>query len=635
MNYQHHFNQIRNYLAGRTIGITHDKSLLDEVVKCFFCKKLISQKKVESNNEEIIAKNYRETFQRVKKKYSSSFDHDEEILLDPGSIYFIDGILEQIITENRGGDPISDLYQTFVGNEMRGSEGQFFTPHNAVEWIINAIDPKKGEKVIDPACGTGTFLYKTAEYLLTKKVSPELLSKTIYGIDKDMYLTKLANIHLSILTGVEANVYCGDSVERIGQDGNTIPINFENSFDIVVANPPFGSKIKIGSTSAKQRFDLAKIWSFDPKKDTFMMTDKIIKNPSPQILFLEVCIKLLKKNGRLGIVLPESMISNSSTSYVVNYLMENTDINAVVGMPENLFKTSGKGGTHTKTCLILANKKNTNIRRKYIFMSEVKWCGNDSRGREILKNDLPEVLGLFKKSLKLDKIPKSSLGHMVNYKDVKNYVLAPRYYNPEPEKYLKKLSKTHHLLQISDLIENGVLEVSSGHEIGKLSYGTGKIPFVRTSDIANWEVKLDPKQGISEEIYNQYSKKQDIRENDILMVRDGTYLIGTCALITKYDTKILYQSHLLKIRVNKPEVISPFILLASLSSPPVLSQIQSKRFTQDIIDSIGARIVELVIPIPKDKRLLERIDNMVKKSINDRVESREMARQAKIEISKV
>ena len=176
----------------------------------------------------------------------------------------------------------------------------------------------------------------------------------------------------------------------------------------------------------------------------------------------------------------------------------------------------------------------------------------------------------------------------------------------------------------------GVLEIRTGDEVGKLSYGTGQIPFVRTSDISNWEVKLEPKHGLSEEIYQKFSSKKDVRENDILMVKDGTYLIGTCALVTNYDTKIVYQSHLYKIRVLKEEILSPFILLAALSSRPVIEQIQSKRFTQDIIDTLGKRINELVIPIPKDCTIVDHIHSIVKKSIDDRVKSRELARHAKV-----
>jgi len=114
------------------------------------------------------------------------------------------------------------------------------------------------------------------------------------------------------------------------------------------------------------------------------------------------------------------------------------------------------------------------------------------------------------------------------------------------------------------------------------------------------------------------------------MVKDGTYLIGTCAIITKYDIKIIYQSHLYKIRVNDNSIgIDPFILLAILSSPLLIRQIRSKQFTQDIIDSLGERINELVLPIPKSKKKREEITTIVKKVIGDRIEARELSKKAR------
>ena len=112
------------------------------------------------------------------------------------------------------------------------------------------------------------------------------------------------------------------------------------------------------------------------------------------------------------------------------------------------------------------------------------------------------------------------------------------------------------------------------------------------------------------------------------MVRDGTYLIGNCAYVSKYDVKMVYQSHIYKIRVEKPEVLSPFLLIAILSSEPVVRQIKAKRFTQDIIDSLGKRVYEIVLPIPKEKEKQEMIMSAVTESINDRMEARELARKA-------
>ena len=179
-------------------------------------------------------------------------------------------------------------------------------------------------------------------------------------------------------------------------------------------------------------------------------------------------------------------------------------------------------------------------------------------------------------------------------------------------------------------MDSGLIGIASGDEIGKLVYGTGSIPFVRTSDLSNWEIKADPKHSVSEEIYESFRNKQDIREDDILIVKDGTYLIGTCAIITKYDLKILYQSHLYKIRVLKnTEWINPYLLIAVLSSDAVQSQIKSKRVTHDIIDSLGARIHELMLPIPKRDSLRDDITRTVKKVIRDRTEARELARRAR------
>jgi len=618
--------------VGKAIGITRDTSLLDEVVKCLFCSAYFD---VEDNNSkgspELIAKAYRDTFSKVKLQCPSAFSMEEEILLDPESISYVHSIIKNIDILDPSSDPLSDLYQTFVGTEVRGNEGQFFTPPQAVNWIIEAINPQRGESIIDPACGAGSFLFSAARHLKKAKVRDAQIAKSIYGVEKDNYLSKLANTHLSLVTLEHSNIICGDSIERTNANNEAIKIDFESSFDIVVANPPFGSKIKVGSKSAKERFDLAKKWLKDKETGQYTITDKFVTNPSPQILFIEICLKLLSDGGRLGVVVPESMISNASSGHVVNYLMKNTQLEAVIGMPENLFKTSGKGGTHTKVCLLISSKVKRIPKNYKIFMAEAKWCGNDSRGNTIPHNDLPKILDRYME-FKSNKSLKSidNLGYIVPSESIKDFVLAPRYYDPRISKSLDSLSDTHNLISIQSLIDQGLLEIRRGDEVGKLAYGTGDIPFIRTSDISNWEVKLDPKHGLSEQIYQEYSTKQDVREKDILMVKDGTYLIGTCALVTRFDTKIVYQSHLYKIRVLDEAVISPYVLLAALSSKPVLKQIQSKRFTQDIIDSLGNRVTELVLPIPKDNSHVEYVHKIVKKSIEERVESRELARHAKI-----
>ena len=124
-------------------------------------------------------------------------------------------------------------------------------------------------------------------------------------------------------------------------------------------------------------------------------------------------------------------------------------------MPEELFKTSGKGGTHTKTCLIVATKKSSIVCDQKIFMAEAKWCGHDSRGNSIPHNDLPIILKNYLDGIDMVSNGKSHLGYLLKRSDISNFVLAPRYYNPEPGNELELLKDSHDLIYIGDLVDQG------------------------------------------------------------------------------------------------------------------------------------------------------------------------------------
>lgn len=202
---------------------------------------------------------------------------------------------------------------------------------------------------------------------------------------------------------------------------------------------------------------------------------------------------------------------------------------------------------------------------------------------------------------------------------IRDVIYIPKYYNPELIEKQSRLSKTHLCQSIGELVTKGQLSAETGHEIGKAAYGTGDIPFVRTSDISNWEIKSAPKQGVSREIYDEYSTDQDVQVGDIMFVRDGTYLIGTNCFITEIDKEILYQSHVLKLRVNDKQALDPHLLFLALNNPWVQRQIRSVQFTADIIDTIGQRFFELVLPLPKDKVLQKRLTKECTKALDARM----------------
>lgn len=107
----------------------------------------------------------------------------------------------------------------------------------------------------------------------------------------------------------------------------------------------------------------------------------------------------------MGIVLPESVFGMPTHGYVVEYLLNNTTIRGIVGMPEPLFKTSGKGGTHAKVVVALIENSPPPTKPYDLFMAEAEWCGHDSRGNPTLReqkdgtmmlmDDVPLILERF------------------------------------------------------------------------------------------------------------------------------------------------------------------------------------------------------------------------------------------------
>lgn len=607
------FQDIRHYLAGSAVGATRDDALLDEVMKCLLVRKhmLLNGGPPDTKGAKAVA----ESFQAYSHRIEGIPGKPKKIDLDPASIAFINKNLKDIDLLTPDADPVGDLYEAFIGSAIRGSEGQFFTPQNAAQWLVDAIAPASGERVIDPACGAGGFLVLAAHKSGNKA--------KIFGIEKDDYLASLAVARMAVLGVGDATIHSANSLSLEARDHHLKASDLIGQFDVVLTNPPFGKNIVSVSPEVQRDFELGHRWKRATNGD-LKQTDELANKAPPQVLFVERIISLLKPGGRAGIVLPESVLSNRSYAHVVQYIREHTAISAVIGMPENLFKHSGKGGTHTKTALLVFEKGK---RQKRIFMAEAKWCGNDSRGRRIDRDDLPKLAGEFEAFKKGGTLKD---GFVVEADSIKHNILSPRYHEPAGQIATHHLVDTHELITLGDLIKEGSLEVSTGDEVGKMAYGTGKVPFVRTSDIAGWEVKIDPKHCVSEDLYRKLKKKQDVRRGDILMVRDGTYLIGSCAIVTEYDEQIVYQSHILKFRCRDPERLNPYLLLAALSSVPVQRQIKAKTFTQDIIDSLGNRYAEVILPIPKAEEAKREIIDLVQKVITDRIEARELARKAKL-----
>jgi type I restriction enzyme M protein len=416
------FRDIRNHLAGNTTGITRDQQLAVEITAILFCK-IYDELNTDPNDvpefraahEEkasLVQERIESLFEKVKEEYPDVFRSNELISLDRESIRYVVGELQNYCLIEAARDAIGDAFEVFIGPAVRGEEGQFFTPRNVVQMMVKIIDPQPGQSILDPACGSGGFLIVALEHVwkklelegTKKKWSGSVLerrkrdvaTRCFRGIDKDAFLTKITKAYMAIVGDGRGGVFCEDSLAEPSQwHAEPQSAIREGSFDIVITNPPFGSKIKVTGERKLAQYDLAKHWKA-PKSDSGDWTDtgKYHQEQSPQILFIERCIQFLKPNGRLAIVLPESIFGMPVHGYVVQYLYDNFSIRGFVSLPEEVFQPY----THAKTCVVFLEKKVPKS-NETIEMAIADWCGHDSRGNPTLRVT-PQGIEL------LDDIPK-------------------------------------------------------------------------------------------------------------------------------------------------------------------------------------------------------------------------------------
>ncbi len=651
------FRDLRNHLAGMTTGITRDEALAQEIINVLFCK-ILDEQETEPNDtvtfragvgEKVSAVQGRifNLFDRVKcATYEDVFKPNDTISLDPESLCYVVGELQNYCVMDADRDAIGDAFEVFIGPALRGAEGQFFTPRNVVKMMVEILDPKPGEKIIDPACGSGGFLISALDYVWRElreqakrkgwtekqlfKREVEIATECFRGIDKDAFLAKVCKAYMALIGDGRGGVFCANSLNH-PEDWNPVMRDKIDlgEFDVVLTNPPFGARIPIKGNHLLSQYDLGHRW-IESESGTFTLTEHIKDSESPQILFIERCIQLLKPGGRMGIVLPEGILGNRGMGYVLDFIRNCGTILGIVDCTRRLFQPH----TDTKTNVVFFQKDNPekdSAEDHTLFLSVCKTCGHDKRGQLIYRADgtPDDEIGSVSSAIRGRSTEKTRMCFHLPQAKMLPYYLVPRYYSPESEEALTDFAKRTkaNLVSIKQLVEAGKLQIGKGHEIGSKAYGTGDIPFIRTSDIANLEITHDPTFAVSKNIYAEYAPKQGLRSGDILFVNDGRYRIGNVCLLTEHDTRIVIQSHFRIVRSLDHTVLDPFLLLFLFRHPAVRLQVEAKTFIQSTIATLGNRLKEIVLPIPKDSRQVTEMIEALRRNITERARMRMELRQ--------
>ena len=422
------FKAVRNHLAANTVGATRDEVLAQQLINLIFCK-IYDERFTEPEDEVTFRAGINEKpsqvkerivglFDSVKRKYKDIIDDGDGITLDSNSISYVVGELQNYCLIEVERDIIADAFEVFIGHALKGGQGQFFTPRNIVRMMVELLDPGDEDLIIDPACGTGGFLVESLRHIWRKLDSDgekfhwnktnlqeekmNVALNNINGIDKDYFLSKVAKAYMAIIGDGKSGIFCEDSLENpmYWNSKTKVKINLEK-FNVLITNPPFGSKIPVKGEEKLKQYDLAYKWKNVNSSKTWEKGQLNDKGTPPQILFIERSLQFLQNKGRMAIVLPDGIYGNESLAHVRNWLLDKARIVAIIDVPLETFLPN----TGTKTSIMVLQKlRKEEIPTDYpIFMAVAEYCGHDRRGKEIDRDDIASVSKNFKEwALKVD-----------------------------------------------------------------------------------------------------------------------------------------------------------------------------------------------------------------------------------------
>ena len=337
-----------------------------------------------------IEKRIRDLYEHGRKKDPEVFKDD--IKLDKHKIYTVVQYLQDINLSKTDLDAKGLAFQSFMGEFFRGDFGQFFTPKPIVEFIVTAIGVNKDWKILDTSCGSGGFLLHALKAVrddANEIFSDEIGSaswrdywhvfaeKHLFGIEINEQISRVAKMNMIIHDDGHTNIITNDGLKN----NRTLEIenrnlNFQDgTFDLIMTNPPFGSTIKADEVGYYKEYELfEKNLGFTEIKDR--IADDNNKNKwrasqSTEVLFLERCYKYLnEENGYLAIVVPDGILTNSSSQYVRDWLIEKFRILSVVSLPQHTFAHVKAG---VKSSILFLKKHPKKLTQKFEqTLSDVK-----------------------------------------------------------------------------------------------------------------------------------------------------------------------------------------------------------------------------------------------------------------------
>jgi len=316
----------------------------------------------------------------------------------------------------------SDLYQlvfyNFANSFKRDEAAQFLTPLPVIDFIVCLVNPRDGETVFDPCCGIADFLSLSFVHSLDKPDGWELDAANVYGVDLDKNMISLATLNMLLNGDGEAKLFAkSDKGSILGKISDSSPPDLVNlipsehargewdewpdktklkKFDVVLTNPPFGEDraYRVKTDTDRQIIEMYETWyitrqTAEAENASAAKRERRVKKSATSrgsdaldlgVVFLENAYRCLKENGRLGIILSNSIASINKWTRVREWLMDRMRIVALFDLPANVFAETG-----VNTSILVAYKPKPDALKRLneigysVFVRDIHAVGYEKR----------------------------------------------------------------------------------------------------------------------------------------------------------------------------------------------------------------------------------------------------------------
>jgi type I restriction enzyme M protein len=553
----------------RNIDGLQPQEAFDELLKFLFFKQANEDKgpklvfPVEANSlskddTQKLAGEVRAIFADYVETFNSWFRElwkDEKFHLSDAALVTLHQLFRDVDFSKIPFDTRSTALKEFLSSEMRRGLGIYLTPDDVVKMMVEFVSPTLEQSVYDLACGSGTFLVETLKFRRTTSKSHKNI---VWGTDKNPRMLLLAELNMGHFPQITFHRRVTDAL--FPEIGDKYQWPTANSFDVIFTNPPFG--VALDNTS----FDLRGFHTCRTKEGY------LTNRQQSEIVFIEQSLNYLKPGGILAIVLPKSVVTNSTFQTARKALDKQGYIYAAVILPPETFATTG---TQASTVVIFIHKYGSKEDRKekvQIALANVTNVGYDSTGRARKDTQLVQLAQDLRSCLK----SKSNVGLCRILPEISKEDTFSELGNL----LAGRISATN-TAKLRDVVEL----VTNGRTPPRLSYTDEGLFVVKVGNLTgngiNWIARERNFIGVDEKEKRQKSKQLMLRKGDILLTAAAHSPVYIAKKVDILETvpewvggSASFVGEVMLIRPNQ-KLIDPYILLAYLRMPTTTERLQT------------------------------------------------------------